>query len=639
LRYFTLRFTPDQREATIRLGVAAGEWKTVERWPIGPRATPYNLYLCSSEQLIGRCPEQRGSDVVAEAIHTITERATRLLLFDKEGDKYESPGGQAGESSGLVRHVYRFKELKREAVDRMEFQVRPYDYWITFSSVSLRLDHKTQVKVDVEQPGALLKGNVLPKFDAIDIDFAPENNKDRMLLVCFWDVGQRPSRHLLSELAKRAKHLDDQGITTICIQASPVDRDFLSSWVRQHKIHFPIGRITGDIPKVRSDWGAESLPWLILADPENIVRARGFDIGELDDKAEQTSAPPQEPRDPTSVTGQVNDPEGQPLADARVTEYQTDKDYTTDANGEFVSAYGPSDERRFFYAVHKQRTLVGVGRLGPGEHHIAIDMVPARIVSGRVTSPDGEPVAGAQVAPLPMTCFHVLTDSEGRFDVAWSRPWEPREGLCLMVRRVDLNLAALADLAEDTKTIEVKLAPALTLTGTVEDPDGKPIPGAKANVSLIRGWGCGTPAKEAATNDQGRFELSCLPQRQEYGVQARAEGYWRNAIRTGIINRITDREAVGSIILKRPILSVSGVVVDETGKAVDGIPVYLRGEGQPRLSSKTDAGGKFAFDKICQGPVEINAKNKTLFGTAETQGGAKDVKLIVRPRFGPQGAP
>lgn len=637
LRYFTLRFTPDQREANIRLGVAVGEWKTVERWPIGPRATPYNLYLCSSEQLVGRCPEQRGPDVVAEAAHTITERATRLALFDHDGNKHMARGEQAGESLGLVRYVYRFKNLQREEVDRIEFQARPYDYLITFSNVSLSLGHKTQVDVDIEKPGALLKGNVLPEFDDIEIDFAPENNKGKMLLVCFWDVSQRPSRHLVADLTKRAKHLDDKGMTTVCIQASPVDRDFLSSWITQHKIPFPIGMIKGDMPKVRSDWGVESLPWLILADPDNIVRAKGFDVSELDDEPKQTSVPPQVPRDPTSVTGQVRDPEGQPLAGVRVTEFQTDKEYATDDNGEFVSAYGPSDERRFFYAVHKQRELVGVGRLGPCEHHVEIDMVPARIVSGRVTGPDGKSVAGAQVAPLPMTCFHVLTDTQGKFDVAWSRPWEPRERLCLMVRRVDLNLAALADLAEDTKTIEVKLTPALTLGGTVEDPTGTPIRGARANISLIRGWGCGTPVKNGVTDDTGRFEFYCLPQRQEYGIQARAEGYWRNTIRTGIINRITDREQVGSIILKQPILSVSGMVVDETGKAVAGIPVYLHGEGQPDLSSKTDAHGKFTFEKICQGPIQINAKNKTLFGTVETQGGTRYVKLVVHPRFGPQG--
>jgi len=284
LRYFTLRFTADQREANIRLGVAVGDWKTVERWPIGLRATPYNLYLCSSEQLVGRCPEQRGPDVVAEAAHTITERATRLVLFDQEGNKYESHGEQAGESLGLVRYVYRFKELNREAVDRIEFQTRPYDYWITFSNVSLRLDQKTQVEVDVEQPGALLKGNVLPAFDHIEIDFAAESNKGKMLLVCFWDVNQRPSRHLLSELAERAKHLADKGITTVCIQASPVDRDFLSSSVTQRTIPFPVGTIQGDIGKVRSDWGVESLPWLILTDRRHHVVATGFGLSELDQK-------------------------------------------------------------------------------------------------------------------------------------------------------------------------------------------------------------------------------------------------------------------------------------------------------------------------------------------------------------------
>jgi hypothetical protein len=334
------------------------------------------------------------------------------------------------------------------------------------------------------------------------------------------------------------------------------------------------------------------------------------------------------------VAGLVKGPDGQVLSGVRVTEFQTDKEYTTDNDGMFVSAFGPSNERRFFFAVDKQRKLVGVGSLQPGKRHVDIKLTPARIVSGTAVDPDGKPVAGAQVAPLPMTCFHVLTDKHGRFDVGWSPSWGPREGLCLLVRRVDLNLAALAELTQETETIDVKLSPALTLSGTVEDINGKPVPGAKASISLIKGWGCGTPVKEAITNEQGRFEFYGLPQRQEYGIQAQAEGFSRNQMTTGMINRTVDREEVGGpIILKRPVLSVSGIVVHANGKAVADIPVYLHGEGQPDLRLKSDAEGRFTFEKVCCGPVQINAKNDTLIGTIETEGGAKNVKLVVRPRF------
>jgi protocatechuate 3,4-dioxygenase beta subunit len=255
-----------------------------------------------------------------------------------------------------------------------------------------------------------------------------------------------------------------------------------------------------------------------------------------------------------------------------------------------------------------------------------------------VVDPDGRPVSGAQVAPLPMTSFHVLTDSEGRFDVGWSPEWHHGldHELCLMARHVELNLAAMADIAPEAKIIDIKLEPALALRGTVEDLDGTPIQGAQVQLSMRKGWYCGTPVKNVIADDKGRYEFPALPQKQEYGNLANAEGYWNHGITTGIINKITDYEEVGSIILKKPILSVSGVAVDGGGKPVANIPVYFRGAGQPRLDSRTDAQGRFRFDKVCSGPVQINAKNGTLFGAVETQGGAKDVRLVVGPRFEPQ---
>jgi len=348
---------------------------------------------------------------------------------------------------------------------------------------------------------------------------------------------------------------------------------------------------------------------------------------------DSASTPETIPADLDKVAGLVKGPDGQPLSGVRVTEFQTDKDYTTDDDGKFISAFGPSNERRFFFAVDKRRKLVGNGSLSPGEKRVEIKLVPAKVISGIVTDPGGKPVARAQVAPLPMTCYHVLTDEQGRFDVAWSPSWEPGEGLCLMARHKALNLAALVDITKDTETMKIKLNPALVLTGTAEDPDGEPIPGAHISVSLIRNWGCGTPVKDAITNDKGRFKLHCLPQRQEYGIQAKAEGFWRNEITTGFINRTINQEEVGSIILKQPVLSVSGIVVHTSGKVVADIPVFLHGEGQPDLASKTDAEGKFLFEKVCRGPIEISAKNDVLLGSVQTEGGAKNVKLVIVPKF------
>jgi len=79
-----------------------------------------------------RCPEQNGSDVVAEISQTMLDHATKLIIIDKDQNTLESIRHEGGKSPGLVRYVHRFKNLNINNVDHLEFQKRPYDYWITF---------------------------------------------------------------------------------------------------------------------------------------------------------------------------------------------------------------------------------------------------------------------------------------------------------------------------------------------------------------------------------------------------------------------------------------------------------------------------------------------------------------------------
>ena len=69
----------------------------------------------------------------------------------------------------------------------------------------------------------------------------------------------------------------------IVVQASKVDEETLSEWMKNKNIRFPVGLIREDEAKILFNWGIRSLPWLILTDKEHIVRAEGFSISELDE--------------------------------------------------------------------------------------------------------------------------------------------------------------------------------------------------------------------------------------------------------------------------------------------------------------------------------------------------------------------
>jgi hypothetical protein len=93
---------------------------------------------------------------------------------------------------------------------------------------------------------ARLVGRALPKFEGIKIDFSPDQAEGNAILICFWDMNQRPSRHMIRQLANRAKELKEKGVSVVAVQASKVDRSKLDAWVEKYNVAFPVGMIEGD---------------------------------------------------------------------------------------------------------------------------------------------------------------------------------------------------------------------------------------------------------------------------------------------------------------------------------------------------------------------------------------------------------
>ena len=108
-----------------------------------------------------------------------------------------------------------------------------------------------------------------------------------MMLVCFLDVEQRPSRNCLRQLSAKAQELKAKGVVVAAVQASKIDENSLDEWRERYDVSFPLGMVRGDQEKARSTWGVRSLPWLILTDSRHVVIAEGFGLSELDAKIKQ----------------------------------------------------------------------------------------------------------------------------------------------------------------------------------------------------------------------------------------------------------------------------------------------------------------------------------------------------------------
>ena len=131
-----------------------------------------------------------------------------------------------------------------------------------------------------------LVGKPLPDLGGMKIDLFPTQLKGKKILVCFWDMNQRPSRRCINQLSEQAGQLRNKGVTVFAVQASKVDEDMLSEWVKKNNIAFPVGTVQDDAGKVCFNWGVKSLPWLILTDDKHTVVSEGFQFGDLNNQLE-----------------------------------------------------------------------------------------------------------------------------------------------------------------------------------------------------------------------------------------------------------------------------------------------------------------------------------------------------------------
>jgi hypothetical protein len=128
-----------------------------------------------------------------------------------------------------------------------------------------------------------LTGKTLPDLGNIKCESGPGPNPEGMTLLCFWDMNQRPSRHCLQQLSKKAQQFKNKNISVVAVHTK-IDKNTLDKWIAENNIPFRAGLIEDGEEIIRNNWGVRSLPWMILTDENRVVAAEGFTVSELDAK-------------------------------------------------------------------------------------------------------------------------------------------------------------------------------------------------------------------------------------------------------------------------------------------------------------------------------------------------------------------
>ncbi len=212
----------------------------------------------------------------------------------------------------------------------------------------------------------------------------------------------------------------------------------------------------------------------------------------------------------------------------------------TDADG--IARFGPLGDGAMSLQVRAEGfvpvTAMGVDGStdGPGPFDVTVTLERGLTITGRVLDEDGTPLGGAHVSALHRTDrrsglhAHTTTDTQGEFTLQglFAGTWDLRAEVIASRRRNRRQAEAEAEAGATDVTLRFDKTPAdsRVFTIRVTDPDGNPIPSARARLVGFRG----SSPRGAVRDGVARLDAEAIDPREfeEGHVYAYVSGAQKN---------------------------------------------------------------------------------------------------------------
>jgi protocatechuate 3,4-dioxygenase beta subunit len=343
------------------------------------------------------------------------------------------------------------------------------------------------------------------------------------------------------------------------------------------------------------------------------------------------------------LAGRVLGTNGQPVAGVQVWmrgDGQPNNNSMTDADGRFAFKSvcpGPVS------LSANSKGLSGYSDATGGDTNVVIrfnannrvySQLGTLTISGTVYDSSGNPAAGVHVGVTPSwgQVDSATTDKNGEYSVHWQdQPGVRGAKYFVVAQDTERNLAALEEIDAKKTHASLHLEPGFSITGTVQDAEGKPLTSANVNLNMMAGNMGGMVSREPVRVDSdGTFTIPALPKGQMYHVYVSASGCGSAQRPISKNQSQTNSLQLATIRLRTADRELAGQVLGVDGKPLSGVQVYTYGNNQPNVNARTDADGHFQF-KVCAGPINVNAYvqgGRNSFGTTEARGG--DMNVVVK---------
>ena len=486
---------------------------------------------------------------------------------------------------------------------------------------------------------ASLVGKALPDFTGIQIDFNADRHTGKKILVCFWDMNQRPSRNCITQLAGQAEQFQQKGVVLVAVHAARIDQNSVERWTREHAISFPVGIVRIDEEKIRSAWGIESLPWLILTDTNHNVRAEGLSLSELDEndrviRINKRIPGRQERSQGIELTGRVLTEDGQPVAGATVSlgntyvtgsdEGYRDRESLSWQNGLFHPAHlqSESDGRFVFnfllpgttdvWAEHPKWGWAWVREIETDSKEIELRLrrQPQKIrLSGQALNPDQKPSKDARILIYikgdDSLMAQTESDAEGRFKIDVDPPWTHFRQLILLCIPESGPPAWRIMPYCSADNLKIQLKQQASITGRVVNAKGEGV--ADATVRFYnakdRDYGIAWFSHDLAdasplvqSDAEGNFTIGRIPLDSFVTLQVEHSEYGTE--REWDIEANGEEIEIGDIQLPEGVTVEGTVRFAGTNEAAGGMKVTVDRLGKTLSQATTDRNGKYRLGGI-----------------------------------------